>query len=443
MMKSSFFNILLLPVLILALASCSNEDADFKIGKKYLVVNTNVALIDTFTVHTYTVKLDSITTSGLTKPALVVGQYNDPEFGVITSKSYFRLMMPTSHLLPAEPVYDSIRFFMVYNQYYAGDTTKPLTLSLHKLKESIIAQDDGYFYNNGSLSYDPPPLGSVTFKPEPIQGDTVWIKIKDDFGLELFNHFLNEDNVVLDNSNFSDAYPGFVLDYGSSLSSIIGFKFPSGYITDNPAIRMYYHYFDRSKYNKYFAFTAEESGNKQFNHFGFNGSPLVDFPTKQYEMLSSKKTNDKTFVMAGVGLITRIEIPYLRNLYRFHKNAKIIRAILEIVPAANTYRNFELPDSLCLYTSDMNNRFSGIIKTGNYVQYGNLIIDDLYQDNTCYTYDITNYVNTCMDPEYDGIPSLLLTVPTENLNKTVERAVLASQDNIQNSLRLKIYYLYY
>jgi hypothetical protein len=447
MVKLISYNLISFLVLLVVFTSCT-KDESFKIGEKYLDVSTNISCIDTFTIHSYTIKLDSIKTSGLAQPAMLVGKYTDPEFGDVTSRSYYRFTLPTESLssLPKDAVYDSIKLCLLYNKYYAGDTTKYFTIKVHRLLEKMVTQD-GYFYNNESIGYSPDPLGSRTFKPKPHNRnhDSVWIKLDDAFGSELFDRIMSNDVKVENNTNFLINYRGLMLDYGDPCNAILGFHFPGNSETNDPAIRLYYHFTNIAKHNKYLSFLSQSADyGKEFNHIELTGAPVVNFPTKQSLKLPSTKTNDQTYVMAGLGIITRIEIPYLKNLFLLHKNIRLLSATLEFEPVKDTYKKFELPDSLSLYTSNWDNHFIDAIKnSSNNQQYGSLYIDRLYQENTHYTFDVTSYLQSCLDGESDDIATLLLTVPPDNLFKTVERVVLGSGANSTNNMKLTVYYMFY
>ncbi len=53
-------------LILLAFFSCSPDNQTFDIGGKYVDVKTDLRYIDTLTVNSFTVVLDSLRTSGLT-----------------------------------------------------------------------------------------------------------------------------------------------------------------------------------------------------------------------------------------------------------------------------------------------------------------------------------------------------------------------------------------
>jgi hypothetical protein len=117
---TKYFSILIL----LAFFSCNKDNQTFDIGGKYVNVQTDLRFIDTLTVNNFTVKLDSLRTSGLDdgQGAVVAGNYHDPEIGDISSSSYFKLSLPGTRSVPSTAVYDSLCLILVDNDYSIGDT---------------------------------------------------------------------------------------------------------------------------------------------------------------------------------------------------------------------------------------------------------------------------------------------------------------------------------
>ena len=385
----------LFSVLVLLLISCSKEEMSFEIGNRYLDAKTNIRFFDTLTIHSSTVMMDSIQTSGLTAPAIVVGSYYDPEFGRISANGYFRVSLPANKNLPKGAVYDSIKLFLVYNDYYAGDTLQNMTINVHRLKDKIRADKNSnlYLYNKSSIDVYPEIMGSVTFQPRPLRNDTVWISLSADFGQELFNLLENKEIQVEDNINFLNYLKGFRLSGSNTDEAIIGFKYPpensSSEDTKNPALRVYYHYTQFEYKNAYMDFTIGTYDKSQFNQFLID-EEVISFPEQQDVKVPASEYDGKSYVIAGLGVVTRFEIPYLKNLNSLHENVKITEPILQIEPERNTYKKSGLPKQICLYTSDGINRFiNPIVINGSNIQYANLTIDYVDQIETCYTFNVT------------------------------------------------------
>jgi hypothetical protein len=373
---------------------------------------------------------------------MVVGSYADPEFGTLTASSFFRVNPPASVNLPADAEYDSLRLVMLYNGYVVGDTNKPYTIRTHRLTGKLKKREDGYLYNTSVTAYDPDPLGAVSLVPRPNTYDTLAIRLDDDLGRELFYLLDEDDPIILENELFYNYFNGFTLQYEETNQAVLGFDFPSRNTASDqvtyPVMRLYYHYFDFENRSKYIDFpVGSENVSLQYNQFAIH-DPLVDFPSQQRDKLPASQTGNKTYVQAGIGVITRLEIPYLRNILALHENIIVMKAEIQIEPVRATYGIYPLPEDVRLYGSDAVNRFEPSFIVG-----ADLTIDEIYQEETWYTFDVTTFIQNKLVEETDETPSLLFTIAPDNLYKTFERIVVGSQHHPDNRIKLKLYYLTY
>jgi len=217
MRSSSILAIFLFSLFILE--SCSKKE---KVG---LFTNTDlnnlsVEYIDTFTVKTSTVAMDSLPTFDVKNDNIIVaGRYKDPLLGVVTAQPYFQVglgvnglnllnqlgIIPDSLVLvlyynstPVSNLYDRNRSSTGYFPY-VGDTAKRQTLSLFRLDKDyqlyslknppsgsglplpyfyaglfpseytdFFGVHNGYLFNTSRQSYDPRrPLATTSFIPYP------------------------------------------------------------------------------------------------------------------------------------------------------------------------------------------------------------------------------------------------------------------------------------
>jgi hypothetical protein len=438
-------------IVLLVLISCGDKNLTFPIGSDYVDVNTNIRYFDTLTVQSYTVLLDSITTSQLETPALLAGKYNDPAIGDINAQGYFRVALPASRSLPKNAVFDSLQLYLLYNKYYAGDTTQVFSLHAHRLNKTLKPNGNGKFYNTSTIGYEPAVFGSAILNhPKPNSGDTLWVDLDEAFGNELFNLLMEKDDRVSDNESFLNYFKGFMLSGDDADQAIIGFQFPSlstaSLHEKDPAMRLYYHYFDFENKTGHLDFLVQiQDYYMQFNNMSLsNRNPDLDLLTDQRIKLPASATDNTTYLLAGVGLVTRLEIPYLKNLFEINENIHIMDAELELKPVRNTYNTFALPQKTSLYQSDNLNNFSqGITTKNGYPQTGRLEIDEPYQVNTRYTFDITNFLDKKLYEESGETPSILLTVSPDNLYKTFDRLIVGSQQNQENEMKIRVYYMFY
>jgi len=429
-------------LLFLTFFSCNKEDMTFQIGSKFLDVKTNIRYIDTLSVHSFTVKLDSVRTSDLAAPSMLVGKYFDPEFGHVSARSFFRVNPPNTTAIPKNAVYDSLKLIMLYSGYAIGDTNVTYTIKAHRLFKPLKARSDGYLYSTSVTEYYPAELGSVSFVPQPNTNDTLWMRLDDALGNDLFALLREKDQIVKESEIFHNYFRGFVLDYDDSDNAVLGFKFPSKSETNNsqyyPIMRLYYHYFDFENTHKSIDFlVGYENVSLQYNQFALSDQ-VADFPNRQRDKLPAQNSGNISYVQGGTGIITRLEIPYLKNLLALHNNIIIMKAELQLEPVRDSYNTFALTKNVSVYGSDQVNRFGTYFSAG-----ADLTIDEIFQEETRYTFDVTSFIQYKLIEQTNEIPALLVTIKPDDLYKTFDRIVFGSQLNTDKRVKLKIYYINY
>ncbi|MEZ7497475.1 DUF4270 family protein [Flavobacterium sp. Arc3] len=437
---------LLLVLFLGALITSCDSDVDtgeFVVGSDYLSVSNKVILVDTLTVDVSTINLDSLVTSS--QGRILVGNYNDPYFGKVKSESYFQLS-GSSYALNSDNsdidapnyVFDSIRMILRPDKYYYGDTTKVQTISIHRLLEKVkVNDDDSYFYNDSSLSYDSESLGSYSFKPKPLSQDTVVVSIKDVFGEAIFQKIKKREITNFD--EFTQYFKGLVIKSTTGTSSsVVGFSTTS-------VLRLYY--------SKYLGNT-EESLNldfnildqtKQFNNISLDrsGTEIKDL-TGFTGSLSSLKTGNKAYVQSGTGIACRVDFPNIKQLKYISEKGTIVDAELIIKPINNTYSadTYPLPDSLRVFVADKLNRITGTLNNTGTATYAVLNTEtDEFNEYIGYKVSIGAFLQNEMIKNSDSKLSLILTIP--NILKSVNRVMLGDQKNSNNKIQLKIYYISY
>lgn len=434
-------------LIILVFLSCTKEDMIFEIGDKYTDVNTNICYVDTFRIHSYTVRMDSLETSGLTSPSIIVGRYVDPVFGTLSSKSFFRVSRPSSYTLPHDAIYDSLQLILIHDDYFTGDTNASYTIKAHRLTETLQSIENKTLYNTSHFDYNPAVFGSTTFRPRPATDDTITLRLDDLFGNELFNLLQDKSFKNSDNNTFLLYFKGFALDYDENNKAVLGYRVTSDSI---PVMRLYYHYFDYQNISKYIDFPVSVSSSPegyinpdlQFNQISLPGPPFDTLV--QTNMLPAKYTGNSTYVQGGTGILTRLEIPYLRYLGDNYENMKILSAELVLKPVRHSYDIFDLPQKISLLQTDRFNRLgSYVYGSDGSVLVARLKIDELFHEETSYTFDVTAYVKAIISLQSDQIPSLFVTLSPEDLNKTLDRLVLSSQSQGNQNVTLKVHFMFY
>ena len=97
-------SVLIIFISCLFFKACDKNPAKFTLGEEYIESQTDLTLIDTFSVSLSTVILDTVITSGT--GSMLIGSYRDDIFGKITSHSYFQIGIPDSFDVEDDDIYD-------------------------------------------------------------------------------------------------------------------------------------------------------------------------------------------------------------------------------------------------------------------------------------------------------------------------------------------------
>jgi hypothetical protein len=237
-------------------------------------------------------------------------------------------------------------------------------------------------------------------------------------------------------------FKGFVLTPGENNQCVLGYN-----LSDSSAyLRIHYYksFIVNDTTSIDLAFTSSHNQFNQIKTIYKKGSKLFrDTANKSKIIISSDATDHCAYMQAGTGLAVRIEFPNIKDLLMQSKYFKILRAELVIKPVLKTYSDtFPVPSSMYLYTTDENNTFGSALKNSeSTAMTGSLFTDLFYPINTCYTYDVSSYINSLIYYENTSKPGLLLINP--DFYSTLNRLVIGDRMHPENNISLKIYYLNY
>jgi len=395
--------------------------------------------IDSLTVNTSTLTLDSIITSN-TQTALVGGY--DKSVGKVNSRSYITLGKSVSNI-NRDAVFDSISLNLVPSSYYFGDTMSLFHMTVNRVTEDIkYPVDDTYLYNVSHFAYDSvSPLGEVTFKPRPKEKKKIRIKIDDALGIDFLDKLKSRTNSFEDVGGFPFYFKGIVLNsyMNGNNKSIIGFSTTDTSIT----MSLYYHYLssngnivkDRVKFEP----SVGNTDIKQFNQItsdrsGTDLSAISEVPT------SSKLLKNYSYVQGGAGLVTRVDFPSLKNLLEQDRKFEVVKATLFVQPSVETMESDFLPQKLNLCLTNKHNDYLTVLSKNNVALDGSRYIDYINKENTRYSWDISSFIKQVLvsDKYVNG----LLLIP-ENYNKGFDYIIISDQKKSHYKTFLKLYIIYY
>jgi hypothetical protein len=184
-------------------------------------------------------------------------------------------------------------------------------------------------------------------------------------------------------------------------------------------------------------------GNRQFYSLRADRRSTLLAPlTRNFQALSSTVTAGETYIQAGLGLYTRIDIPYITDLRELGGTFAIISAELTMETVQGTESPYLAPPaSLVVSLIDQSNSRGALVTstdgqtpvTGNYVQ-GTSTRTGLEQGS--YKFQLTTYVQAVLNRNISNTGLLLNTLNTNG----VERVVLGGSRNLTNPLQFKVYY---
>ncbi len=424
----------------IVLFSC--QTGDLNVGQS--VINPQELLIqsvDSVTVKTSTVlKPDSFATSGDLN--LLVGRWTDPQTGKMTARSFTSVNYASNALTTQTNVrLDSLVLELNYAFVY-GDSTSQFNLSVHPL---IRPMENQLYYNTNSLEYSPTPLVQKTFTPQPrSRTRQVQIRIPDALAQAFYAKLQN--GTINDATTLADFLPGFALNCNSTANTFIGFAVASS------GLRFYYHTTDIDQGAATLLFPFSGIYFTQIKN-DLSGTVLSALKTRT-DAVSSRLTDNTSFVVPGAQLQTRIEFPYLNQFDRPEGFADLNKALLVISPVRKTLNDNTQPPPLALFFTNTQNDILPASVPGGVTGSSAPVVAYGYDQSALtltdsYTFDLTYYIGQIIKRKSLNQP-LLLTVPTPaefqqisqrnySLQDYVQRVVLGNQQKQNDQLKVQLF----
>ncbi|HLZ17324.1 MAG TPA: DUF4270 family protein, partial [Cyclobacteriaceae bacterium] len=154
--------------------------------------NLQTVYVDTFSVLTSTLQLDTFLTGGT--HTVLLGRYRDDQLGSVSASSYFQIGWSQPFSPGVYDTFDSMVLILPYNHYVTGDTTKSMNLNLYELTELMptrtfrrpdilfSAYNSGTgFFNSSTVGHKSTPIvsASVNFFPHR---DSIKVRLPDALG---------------------------------------------------------------------------------------------------------------------------------------------------------------------------------------------------------------------------------------------------------------------
>ncbi|WP_288207678.1 DUF4270 family protein [uncultured Parabacteroides sp.] len=394
---------------------------------------------DTSTVVITSVLIDSLETSG--KGVALVGEYTHSIWGTMKSSGYIPYTRPSySTDIDKVVVLDSLVLSLAYGSYYVGDTLQYQQFSVHRLTEKVVLNDNNYLYNTSSFSYETEPMATCRFRPRPQGVDKLEIRLPDELGQNLLTRFYQRDEAV-SSERFEDYFKGIVIiPDGSDNHSMLSFQVADTMST----IVLHYHIVEEQANEQQLVFSPNTS--TQFNHIDHDrtGTLMEPFPTKQVE-IPSESLDNRGVLFGGLGWFARLEFPYLNDIMKLGERVVIESAMLKLYPELGTYSETNaLPDSVYLYIADENNVVTDAVTDylGTQVQGGTLVKDDVFNENTYYYFDVTDFMQQELGTIGINKHNLQLVLNEDSYTKTFKNMTFGDRQSKSPIILQLIYKIY-
>lgn len=423
---------------LIFLLSCTEEDLVVSLGDNFINSQTTISLIDSISVQISTFKIDSLAITGST--FLMAGAYTDSEFGVVTSSAYFQLEMPTA-IIDDDEIFDSLVIRLPYSGFSYGDTLQEQTIDVYRILEDIEPKDDElYLYNTSTFGYSENPVGSKSLKPRPNFHNEIEIRLLDELGRELLELLRNEEDEISTSSDFLELFKGVVLVPGNEKNVLLSF------LADTTVhMELHTHVVAEEKIENIYDFPLNNTLTYFNNISGnVNGLPLVGLTT-QREELKSAELDNKAYLQAGLGLVTRVDFSGISKILEVERYNILYKAELVLKPVPGTYNDVSLPETLVLYNTDKyNNLISEIVDDEGYSIPAEFYYDEFYNESNYYRFDVTAFIHQELSDGFvDPDNGLLIMMPTNEFQGTVDRIVFDVRSDSKYRPMLKLYYVFY
>jgi hypothetical protein len=484
-------HVLLLLLTLSLFVSCnSNKFEEHKIGDNLIDENSEVVLIDSLTIKSSTVILDSLVTSGFKKA--ILGRYQDEFLGDVKTEYYGVLDYGGGFKKPVSSEganinieFDSLVFMAYPNKEYFGDTLQPQRIIINQLSEEIELPDNEFsYYAHSKFDYNENPLLDTEFVLKPVKqskfdqiidshgtngdidysekyyGKGIFIKMENAdaiaLGKEIVDSVNTESEIFNNENQWHKFVKGLIIRPGDE--NTVMWQAPIG--DGKLKLRLYYHETDyedagKQKFHDFQIVTNGPDEQMSFTNYSSDRSSTpqgLDRLIKQENELESEQTDHLTFIQGGIGLYTKINIPYIENLKKLGIAGGVLKAELIMYPGNDSFDDelFPLPTadkdsritSLILYNTNENNEFKSVIPGVNNSALAFKVNDNLQnKDETFYSVDVTSYVNNVVVGGKEYEDAILIGIQKEAVGNTYDRLIIEDDPDSDYRMKLKVTYV--
>ena len=417
------------------------QSGDLVVGQS--VINPQelvVQSIDTVSIRTSTVmRPDSFLTS--IDDAVVVGHWTDTQTGKMTVRGFSAFNYTANTLTTQTNVrIDSLVLELTYAYAY-GDTTSLFDVGAYPLSKPLVNQ---FYYNTSTVAYGSKAAARKSVLPQPnSRSRQVRFTMTDSLAQALYAKLRSGD--IKDAVTLAEFLPGFALESNSATNTFAGFA------TATSGLKLYYRSndLDGGAQTLLFPFTAAHFTQLRND---LSGTPLSVLINRS-DAVSSRLTDNTTFVVPAAQLSTRIEFPYLNQFSTPEGFADINKALLIIRPVRKNVRdNVSPPAPLALFFTNTQNDILSLTLPGGVTgssspvaAYDNGISTDPISPVDSYTFDLTYYISQIIKRKSLNYPLLLTIIPNSQLQtphtlrEYIQRVTIGNQQRPNDQMKVQLF----
>ena len=425
---------LLLCLLSASLCGCVDENSH--LGHTLVESSFYNVHVDTCTVDISTVLEDSIVTRG--DSICQIGHYRDDTWGMVTAAYYAEYS--TASFTPNENysyTLDSLVLVMQHSGHYWGDTlTRPL-VHIYRLEKPIELTDDEDLYNRTVLATEATPLCSFIYRPRPGETKVQEIRLPDEWGQQLLDDLVNQEEYLEEQENFKHEFPGLAFVPDETGQCISGFL-----VNDSSmCLTLHYHEISTQRTEQKLTFSVHTECAYTGIRHDQTGTPLVEVRSGIENHVHSTSLGHLAYMQGLTGYYNQLEFPYLNDLQDAGQIVSIESATLYLYPLKGSYNRInQLPDDIRLYITDENNVLEDYVygSDGVTVQTGNLTVDEAFGQDTYYSFDLTEFVRNNFGTWGIKRQKLLMNMNSSDAATTFDQVIFTNDPNAERQCRLDI-----
>ncbi len=434
-------HLILYSVLISCCLYTGCRDDNSQLGASLVESTFSNYFTDTCMVDISTVLLDSMVTRG--DSICQIGYYQDDNWGKVRA-SYYAEFSTTDFTPNGSHSYrlDSLVLRLRHSGHYWGDTLAEQRISIYQLKYPIDLADDEDLYNYTQLPLEETPVHTFTLHPRPGESDDVYVHLPDEWGEQLLERLVDEDEVFDSQDDFKNEFPGVAFVPEENGSCITGYL-----VNDSSTvITLYYKDISNTITDKSLTFkTNTENAYTGIQH-DRTGTPIASIRSGVENAVHSYDLNGRAYMQGLTGFYNQIEFPTLNSLQSAGEIVSIESAMLYLYPMEDSYgRTNQLPSELRLYITDENNVLEDYVygDDGVTVQTGNLETDEMYGRDTYYSFDLTTFARNNFGAIGMHRQRLLLSLTDDVTATTFDQAIFTNELELDRHCKLEVRFKVY